>query len=51
MHDTNVTRFEPNVILMGLKTGDICVMHLYVHDISVTHLSMHDSFCHASMRA
>ena len=28
----NVTRLEPAVILMRLKTRDIFVMHLYVHD-------------------
>ena len=38
----NVTRLQRNVILMGLKTCDIFVMHLCAHDIFVTHLSMRD---------
>ena len=30
MCDRNITRFEANVIFMGLKACDIFVMHLHV---------------------
>ena len=32
MSDKNVTLLDPNVILMGLKTCAIFVMHLWTHD-------------------